>query len=175
MYQDLINEAKRSDILSKELIDRLLESMDYPGMSFINWTIDVLKIIKTRIDRGDKITDAVSHKVYTPTSFLAFVKLNFSSYIYTQVFASNQKVQEKVYFQLEEDENGNYDLIMASSSKEKIYAFISSLNERFTLVELKATGIVYIRDLTTNTYIPFVSKKGKFCRYDKEIGKIVEV
>lgn len=175
MYQDLLNEAKRSDILSKELIDRLLESMEYPGMSFINWTIDVLKIIKTRIDRGDKITDAVSKKVYTPSSFHAFVKNNFSSYIFAQVFASKQKNTEKIYFQLEESEDGCYDLVMASTSKEKIYAFISGMNERFTLVEMISTGIVHIRDLKTNTYLPFISKNGKYCRYNKEIGKIVEV
>ena len=75
----------------------------------------------------------------------------------------------------EEDENGNYDLVMASSSKDKMYAFISSMSERFTLVEFIATGIVFIRDHKTNVYTPFISKRGKYCRYDKEIGKIVEV
>jgi len=175
MYQELISEAKRADILSKELVSRLLEANDYPGMSFINWQIEMLQIIKTRIERGDKITDEKYNQVYTASGFMAFVKKNFSSYIFTQVFASKQKKQEKVYFHLEEDENGNYDLVMVSSSKEKVYAFISSMSERFTLVEFIATGIVYIRDHKTNTYSPFISKNGKYCRYDKEIGKIVEV
>ena len=175
MYQELISEAKRADVLSKELVSQLLEANDYPGMSFINWQVEMLQIIKTRIERGDKITDAISKQVYTASSFMVFVKKNFSAYIFTQVFASKQKKQEKVYFHLEEDENGNYDLVMASSSKDKMYAFISSMSERFTLVEFIATGIVYVRDHKTNVYTPFISKRGKYCRYNKEIGKIVEV
>lgn len=173
MKNQLFEEAKRSDILSKELISNLLESMEYSGISFINWSIDVLKILKTRIERGDKITDAVSGIVYDKKSFEAFVQKNFSSYIHSQVFADPKKA-EKVYFHLEKSEEG-YDLIMSSSSKEKTYAWISSLSERFSLVEMIATGIVYVKDNKTNTYNPFISENGKFCKYNKEIGKIVEV
>ena len=76
MKNQLFEEAKRSDTLSKELISNLLESMEYSSISFINWSIEVLKILKTRIDRGDKITDAVSKVVYDKKSFQAFVKKN---------------------------------------------------------------------------------------------------
>lgn len=173
MRNQLFEEAKRSDTLSKELISNLLESMEYSSISFINWTIDVLKILKTRIERGDKITDAVSKVVYDKKSFQAFVKKNFSSYIFSQVFADPKKA-EKVYFNLEACDGG-YNLIMASSSKEKTYSWISSLSERFSLVEMIATGIVYIKDNRTNTYTPFISAKGKYCHYDKQSGKILEV
>lgn len=173
MKNQLFEEAKRSDTLSKELISNLLESMEYSSISFINWSIDVLKILKTRIDRGDKITDAVSKIVYDKKSFQAFVKKNFSSYIFSQVYADPKKA-EKVYFHLEACEGG-YDLIMASSSKEKTFSWISSLSERFSLVEMIATGIVYLKDNRTNTYSPFISAKGKYCHYDKESGNILEV
>ncbi len=172
MKNQLFEEAKRSDTLSKELISNLLESMEYSSISFINWSIDVLKILKTRIDRGDKITDAVSKIVYDKKSFQAFVKKNFSSYIFSQVYADPKKA-EKVYFHLEACEGG-YDLIMASS-KEKTFSWISSLSERFSLVEMIATGIVYLKDNQTNTYTPFISAKGKYCNYDKASGNILEV
>lgn len=173
MPKHLIEEAKRSDILSQELISQLLESMEYSSISFINWTIDVLKIIKTRVERGDKITDEVSKIVYTPSTFKKFVKTNFSSYIYSQVFTADPKKAEKIYFQLEKCEEG-YNIVMAPSSKEKTYRWISSLSELFSLVEMISTGIVYIKDNKTNTYNVFISENGKFCKYERELGKIVE-
>lgn len=173
MPKHLIEEAKRSDVLSKELISQLLESMEYSGISFINWTVDVLKIIKTRVERGDKITDEVSKIVYTPSTFKRFVKTNFSTYIYSQVYTPDPKKAEKIYFQLEKCEDG-YNLVMAPSSKEKTYRWISSLSERFSLVEMIATGIVYIKDNKTNTYNVFISENGKFCKYERDLGKIIE-
>ena len=65
MKNQLFEEAKRSDTLSRRLIDNLLESMQYSSISFINWTIDVLRILRTRIERGDKIHDEVSGVLYT--------------------------------------------------------------------------------------------------------------
>ena len=64
---------------------------------------------------------------------------------------------------------------MADSSRNKTYEWISSLSERFSLVQMIATGIVYIKDIKTNTYQPFISGNGKYCRYDKEAGKIIEL
>lgn len=173
MNQELYNEAVRADVLSKQLISELLESMNYSSISFINWTIEVLRVIKTRLDRGDKITDEVSHEQYTSKSFHAFVKKNFSSYIESQVFADPKKA-EKVYFHLEACEGG-YNLVMADSSKEKTYQWISSLSERFSLVEMIATGVVYVKDVKNNTYMPFISEHGKYCYYDKNEGKILEL
>ena len=86
MNQELYNEAVRSNILSRRLIEQLLESMNYSSISFINWTVEVLKVIRTRLERGDKITDEVSSVTYTIDSFHDFVKKNFSSYIESQVF-----------------------------------------------------------------------------------------
>lgn len=173
MNQELYNEATRSNILSKRLICELMESMEYSSISFINWTIDVLRIIKTRLDRGDKITDEVSGITYTARTFHAFVKENFSTYIESQVFADPKKA-EKVYFSLEACDGG-YNLLMADSSKNKTYEWISSLSERFSLVQMTATGIVYIKDVKNNTYQPFISGNGKYCRYDKALGRILEI
>ena len=50
-----------------------------------------------------------------------------------------------------------------------------SLSERFSLVEMIATGIVYLKDNRTDTYQPFISGNGKYCRYDVEKGQIVEL
>lgn len=173
MNQELYDEAIRSSVLSRKLIDQLLESMSYSSISFINWTVEVLKVIKTRLDRGDKIMDEVSGITYTVNSFHDFVKNNFSSYIESQVFAAPGK-KEKVYFSLNACEDG-YNLIMADSSHNKTYEWISSLSERFSLVRMIATGIVYIKDVKNNSYQPFISGSGKYCRYDEETGHIVEL
>ena len=170
MNKELYDEAVRSNTLSKNLIAELMESMNYSSISFINWTVEVLKIIKTRLERGDKITDEVSKITYDMKSFR-----KFSSYITSQVFDAPDKA-EKVYFSLEASEDGHtYNMVMASSSKNKTYKWISSLSERFSLVEMIATGIVYLKDNRTDTYQPFISGNGKYCRYDVEKGQIVEL
>ena len=144
MNRELYDEAIRSNILSRKLIEQLMESMNYSNISFINWTVEVLKIIRTRLERGDKITDEVSGITYD--------------------------------FSLEATEDGHaYNMVMASSSKNKTYKWISSLSERFSLVEMIATGIVYLKDNRTDTYQPFISGNGKYCRYDVKKGQIVEL
>lgn len=74
MNHELYEEAIHSDVLSEKLISQLLESMEYSSISFINWSIEVLKLIRVRIERGDKIKDEVSGEIYTKKSFHAFVK-----------------------------------------------------------------------------------------------------
>ena len=44
MNKELYDEAVRSNVLSKALISTLLESMNYSSISFINWTVEVLKV-----------------------------------------------------------------------------------------------------------------------------------
>lgn len=173
MNEELFNEATGSNMLSRKLIDQLLESMNYSSISFINWTIDVLSLIKTRLKRGDRITDEVSGEVYTLQSFRKFVETNFSSYITSQVFKESSR-PEKIYFSLTPCEGG-YSLLAADSDHNKTYEWISSLSKRFSLVQMIATGIVYVKDTRTNTYQPFISENGKYCRYDREHGIIVEV
>ena len=65
MDKKLFEQAKNKDILSKDLISFLLETMEYSRLSFINDAVEILKVLKIRIERGDKITDEVSHKIYT--------------------------------------------------------------------------------------------------------------
>ncbi|MDD5804390.1 MAG: hypothetical protein PUE78_08805 [Clostridia bacterium] len=173
MNEELFNEATRSNVLTRKLIDQLQESMTYSSISFINWTIETLSLIKARLQRGDRITDEVSGEVYTLYSFQEFVERNFSSYIASQVFKESSK-PEKIYFSLKSCEEG-YNLVAATSDNNKTYAWISSLSKRFSLVEMIATGIVYVKDTRTDTYQPFISGNGKYCRYDKEKGMIVEV
>ena len=173
MNKELYDEAVRSNILSKNLISELMESMNYESISFINWTVDVLNIIKTRLERGDKITDEVSKITYDMKSFRKFVETNFSSYITSQVFKEVVK-PEKIYFSLKACDGG-YSLIAADSDSEKTYAWISSLSKRFSLVEMIATGVVYVKDVRTDTYQPFISGNGKYCRYDKEKGILAEI
>ena len=48
MNEELFNEASKSNILSKQLVDQLQESMTYSSISFINWTIEVLKLLKAQ-------------------------------------------------------------------------------------------------------------------------------
>lgn len=172
MDNTLFEQAKYDDILSKELISFLLETMDYNSLSFINDAIDILKVLKIRIERGDKITDAVSKRTYTLAEFQAFIKEHFSEYIYDQVFIPLKK-GEKIYFRLTACEEG-YELILTEKDN-KVYKWISSLNEKFSLVYMIATKIVYIKNIKTNNYSPFISENGNYCRYDETIGKIIEV
>ena len=81
MNEELFNEASKSNILSKQLVDQLQESMTYSSISFINWTIEVLKLLKARIERGDKIKDETTGVIYDLYTFRQFVENNFSTYI----------------------------------------------------------------------------------------------
>ena len=150
MNEELFNEASKSNILSKQLVDQLQESMTYSSISFINWTIEVLKLLKARIERGDKIKDETTGVIYDLYTFRQFVETNFSTYITGQVFNTSIGSQ-KVYFTLEACPGG-YNLLMADSGNEKTYRWISSLSKRFSLVEMIATGIVYVKDNRTDTY-----------------------
>ena len=115
MNEELFNEASKSNILSKQLVDQLQESMTYSSISFINWTIEVLKLLKARIERGDKIKDETTGVIYDLYTFRQFVENNF------------------------------------------------------------ATGIVYIKDTRTDTSQPFISENGKYCKYNKDLGKLTEL
>ena len=175
MNEELFNEAAKSNVLSKKLIDQLQESMSYSSISFINWAIEVLTLVRNRLERGDRITDEVSGEVYTVSSFQNFVKENFSSYIASQVFKETPSSHpEKIYYTLTPCEGG-YSLVTADSGDNKTYEWISSLSKRFSLVQMIATGIVYVKDIRTNTYQPFISTNGKYCKYDKLKGILVEV
>ena len=175
MNEELFNEAAKSNVLSKKLIDQLQESMSYSSISFINWAIEVLTLVRNRLERGDRITDEVSGEVYTVSSFQNFVKENFSSYIASQVFKETPSSHpEKIYYTLTPCEGG-YSLVTADSGDNKTYEWISSLSKRFSLVQMIATGIVYVMDIRTNTYQPFISANGKYCKYDKLKGILVEV
>ena len=97
MNKELYDEAIRSGILSRKLIEQLMESMNYSSISFINWTVEVLKIIRTRLERGDKITDEVSGITYDIKSFRNFVSTNFSSYITSQVFDAPERQRKYIF------------------------------------------------------------------------------
>lgn len=96
MNEELFNEASKSNILSKQLVDQLQESMTYSSISFINWTIEVLKLLKARIERGDKIKDETTGVIYDLYTFRQFVETNFSTYITGQVFNTSIGVPESL-------------------------------------------------------------------------------
>lgn len=173
MENVLFQMAKTSDVLTRELMDYLLESMDYTSISFINTAVELLQILRIRIDRGDRIVDEMTGSVYNRRSFEAFVKECFSDYIYSQVY-SKAKRGQKVYFKLQECEGG-YNLVVEEDGKQPVYTWISSLSEKFSLVYMRATGIVYVKNIRTGNYSPFISANGKYCRYDRSLGKILEV
>ena len=175
MNQKLHEELLHSEILSKALVDSLKEDLTYSSISFITGVVDALKIIRTRISRGDNILLEETGERLTQKSFQKFLQDNFSSYISNEVLASERHPgKEKIYFKLEPCENG-YSLIMTDSGKEKTYEWISSLSEKFSLVYMIATGVVYIKDVRKGTYSPFLSEHGKYCRYDKKLGKLLEI
>lgn len=173
MNEELFNEASRSNVLSKKLVDQLQESMSYSSISFINWTIEVLTLIKNRLERGDRTLMKYPEKFIPRKPSRNLIKENFSSYITSQVFKEIVK-PEKIYFSLKACDGG-YSLLAADSDSEKTYAWISSLSKRFSLVEMIATGVVYVKDTRTDTYQPFISANGKYCHYDKKKGILIEI
>ena len=175
MDQGLYEEALHSEVLSGKLVDTLKEGLSYSSISFINDTIDVLETIRKRIERGDTILLEESGGRLNAKSFQEFVKENFSAYISSEVFTvEGRPGKEKVYFRLEACEGG-YSLILNKDGKAKTYEWISSLSEKFSLVYMISTGIVYVKDVRKGVYSPFISEHGRYCRYDKELGKILEV
>mgnify|MGYP000069736350 FL=1 len=91
MNEELFNEAAKSNVLTKKLIDQLQESMTYSSISFINWTIEVLTLIKNRLERGDRITDEVSGEVYTTKNLPEICKGEFLFLHYQSGFQGNCK------------------------------------------------------------------------------------
>ncbi|MCA5960352.1 hypothetical protein LC724_07775 [Blautia sp. RD014234] len=106
-------------------------------------------------------------------SFRKFVENTFSDYIYGHVFTEDSE-QKRSYFHLDACEGG-YSLVLAEDGKQNLFEWISSPNERFSFVYMKATKIVYIKNIRTGDYFPFISENGKYCRYDKVQGMLVEV
>ena len=101
MNEELFNEASKSNILSKQLVDQLQESMTYSSISFINWTIEVLKLLKARIERGDNIKDA--HPLYPnlfqhPARFPTRIFIRFPIILYSIYRYSIQKVKSDCNF-----------------------------------------------------------------------------
>ncbi len=98
MNQELYNEAVRSGLLSRKTNRNPSGNHGVQQhFFFINWSIDVLKIIKNQTDRGDRITDEVSGITYTTETFHDFVTKNFSSYIESQVFAAPNKKRKGLF------------------------------------------------------------------------------
>ena len=64
---------------------------------------------------------------------------------------------------------------MSGTSKAPTYCWISSLSERFSLVYMIATKVVYIKNIKTGTYSPFISETGHYCRYNLETGNLDEI
>ena len=53
---ELYTQAKESPVLSKEVTDTLLESLEYSSISFLNQAVEILGIFRARLERGDRIT-----------------------------------------------------------------------------------------------------------------------
>lgn len=173
MTNELYEQAKESFSFSAEISNIIMESLEYSSISFLNQAVEILQIFRTRIERGDKIVNEADGTVFTLKSYKKFVQNTFSDYIYQHVFLKGNEVQ-KNYFELDSCEEG-YSLILAPDGKQKTFEWISSLSERFSLVYMKATKIVYIKNMKTGNYSPFISEKGKYCRYDKEKGMLIEI
>lgn len=175
MMPNMREELLRTQTLSKQLLDSLQEELTYSSIYFINNAVDSLKIIRRRLERGDCIILEETGEKLTLASYETFLNDRFSSYICSEVYApEGRHGKEKVYFKLEACPEG-YTLLMAEDGKANTYEWISSLSERFSLVYMIATGIVYIKNIRTGSYSPFISQNGKYCRYDKELGKLIEV
>lgn len=172
MNEELFNEASKSNILSKQLVDQLQESMTYSSISFINWTIEVLKLLKARIERGDKIKDETTGVIYDLYTFRQFVETNFSTYITGQVFNTSIRSQ-KIYFTLE------------SCPAATTFSWQTPATKNLPLdLQLKQTLLPGRNDRHRNRlrqrqpyrHLPaFISENGKYCKYNKDLGKLTEL
>ena len=97
---ELYTQAKESPVLSKEVTDTLLESLEYSSISFLNQAVEILGIFRARLERGDRITVEASGDVLNLKSFRKFVENTFSDYIYGHVFTEDSE-QKRSYFHLD--------------------------------------------------------------------------
>ena len=77
---ELYTQAKESPVLSKEVTDTLLESLEYSSISFLNQAVEILGIFRARLERGDRITVEASGDVLNLKSFRKFVENTSVSY-----------------------------------------------------------------------------------------------
>ena len=94
---ELYTQAKESPVLSREVTDTLLESLEYSSISFLNQAVEILGIFRARLERGDRIILETSGDVLNLRSFRKFVENTFSDYIYGHVIRRGQRAEEKLF------------------------------------------------------------------------------
>lgn len=167
---EMIEFTKRSDEISKDFLNELIECTNYKSMGTLNYIIDVLEILRDRIENGQKIKFDDSY--LTTSNFKNLVEENFPTYVLKGVF-SKVNLKHKVFFKLENTNEG-MDLVYTGDEENKLFKWIADLNNEQCLMRLLPTNVVYIRNNKNNTYIPFVSEHNSCYVYDEKDGKIKE-
>ena len=75
---ELYTQAKESSVLSQEVTDTLLESLEYSSISFLNQAVEILSVFRARLERGDRITVEDSGDVLNLKIFRKYVENTFS-------------------------------------------------------------------------------------------------
>lgn len=170
--KDILEFSKRSDIITEEFLKNLQECTTYGSIGTLNWVIDVLQILKERIENGQKIKLEKNNEYLTIEILKKIIGEYFVDYIVKGVFKTTI-LKNKVYFKLENTKEG-MDLVYTGDTPNKLFKWIADLNEEQCLMRLLPTNVVYIRNNKNNTYIPFLTEHNSCYVYDKNDGKIKE-
>lgn len=167
---EMIEFTKRSNELSNEFLQELVECTNYKSLGTLNYIIDVLEIFRDRIENGQKIV--FKDKYLTIEDFKSLVEENFPTYVLKGVF-TKVNLKHKVFFKLENTDEG-MDLVYTGEDENKLFKWIADLNNEQCLMRLLPTNVVYIRNNKNNTYVPFVTEHNSCYIYDENDGKIKE-
>lgn len=173
MDKSFSNLMASCDVLRKEDIKDLTECTGYNSMGTLNWVIDMLQILKERIQLGNKIKNELSGEYFTEKSFQEFVYDTFCEYVAKGVF-KDKILKGKVYFNIKNSEPG-LDLVYTGNVSNKLFKWIADIDDEYCLMQLIPTSVVYIRNNKTKTMTPFLSEKNSCYIYDEKDGKIKEV
>ena len=170
---DIYEKVAKIDTLDNDLLKELVDDIGYGSRGTINMVVDLLKTIKERIIRGDKIRLEKTGEILTLTSFEKLLEDEFTIFVTKAVF-KDKILPHKVFFQIENSEPG-LDLVYSGSKENKLFQWIADIDEEYSLLELLPTHVVYIRNSQTRQLLPFISEKGNYYVYSQHEGKIKEI
>lgn len=175
-YNELMESSKRCEVFDEKFLDELIECCSYGSIGTLNWVIDVLQIIKERVENGQKIKYEIEDEgsiFLDLDSLKILITQYFPDYVLKGVF-TKVNLKNKVFFKLENTSEG-MDLVYTGNSENKLFKWIADINKEQCLMRILPTNVVYIRNNRNNTYTPFVTEHNSSYIYDETDGKIKEI
>ncbi len=169
-YNAFAEQCMKTDVLEESLLNDLKDFSQYNSMGTLNWTVDLVTILRDRIAAGQQIR--YKDEPLTEQQFRTIVKENFGSYVYRGVFGKGKQANQ-VYFKLENTEEG-MELVYTGDTENDVFVKIADLNANESIVRLIPNNVVYIYNQKTGNFTPFLTEHNSCYVYDETDGKIKE-